>query len=645
MQGALALGEGADGLQTAMSAEEAWDAMIVDGCDARAPGAAPPLACAPPGAAAAEGDTGHWQGDGTTLGDASDAEGAREEDSWRDLYRVFMGSLRASSAHFNALTLETLALGWAGLSAAHGGAWDAVPGAAWGLERREQMQELLAAARWAGAFEAGCKTKAELAAYLELKEEDVAAFEAAGRPLCPAHYVAVDWAAPRVCVVVRGTSTWADTMTDLVAHTEPYQGGHVHSGMLAAARAILQQQFGAIEALLRDRPGYELHCIGHSLGGGVGALVAHILRTEPAYVQRLSAALCRGVRGVGLGTPPIFSRELAEGCGPFFTTLVHNHDLVPRTCVAGFLRDSGALSAGKQAARTLWNAAMAGGAVRVATRSPVAQALVQVAANKLKAMHSEALARKAEENGGGGGGGAQEQQRLLGEEAAARAQAADCDGGRFQMEEREARLMLYAPGTLLFLKRWQDAPDAPPRHSLVEAPPGGARFGRIIINRSMLRDHYLTSIVHGLQQFLGELKAEAAAASEAAAAPDAAAALEVAPGAGAPAPLGGELGRRMAPGARAQPSIGAGGPAAVPVAAAAAQAVAEEASSSGVACAFGRFRSRVAAAATAAVAAYAEAAAAGAATPAPPAARQGAAGGPLAGAQEGGPGETRPAPA
>ena len=66
----------------------------------------------------------------------------------RDLYRVLMGSLRRSSAHFRALTLETLALGWAGLSKSHSGVWDEVGGEAWGLERREELQELLHALRW-----------------------------------------------------------------------------------------------------------------------------------------------------------------------------------------------------------------------------------------------------------------------------------------------------------------------------------------------------------------------------------------------------------------------------------------------------------------------------------------------------------------
>jgi hypothetical protein len=44
-------------------------------------------------------------------------------------------------------------------------------------------------------------------------------------------------------------------MTDLVAHSEPFMGGHCHSGMLAAARKIVKNQIGALERLLQQHVG------------------------------------------------------------------------------------------------------------------------------------------------------------------------------------------------------------------------------------------------------------------------------------------------------------------------------------------------------------------------------------------------------
>jgi hypothetical protein len=202
------------------------------------------------------------------------------------------------------------------------------------------------------------------------------------------------------------------------------------------------------------------------------------------------------------------------------------HDIVPRTCVhnlaelqleleshrdaffagnrvAGFLRDSGALAGAKTAAKALFNAAMAGGAARMAVRGPLGAAVMAasaLAAAKIKQMHTDAVASKtppAEAAAaapppppadGDESAEAQEQRRqLLEREAAARAAAAAAGGGggRFQMEEAEAMIPLYSPGTLLFLKRVGTGEKA--THTLVQAPAKGDRFNRIIVNRSMLR--------------------------------------------------------------------------------------------------------------------------------------------------------------
>jgi hypothetical protein len=62
----------------------------------------------------------------------------------------------------------------------------------------------------ADAFAAG-PGKAQIAAFVGVPEGDVAFVQPSARPLCPAHFIAVDWRAPRILIVVRGTSTWADS--------------------------------------------------------------------------------------------------------------------------------------------------------------------------------------------------------------------------------------------------------------------------------------------------------------------------------------------------------------------------------------------------------------------------------------------------
>ena len=54
----------------------------------------------------------------------------------------------------------------------------------------------------------------------------------------------------------------------------------------------------------------------------MAALVALLLHTTPSYSQQLSAA--HGVVATGFGTPPVLTKELAEGCKAYVRTLVHN---------------------------------------------------------------------------------------------------------------------------------------------------------------------------------------------------------------------------------------------------------------------------------------------------------------------------------
>jgi pimeloyl-ACP methyl ester carboxylesterase len=47
---------------------------------------------------------------------------------------------------------------------------------------------------------------------------------------------------------------------------------------------------------------YRIHCLGHSLGGGVAALAAWLLRTTPELKQQLQGA--SGVMATGNGGKP-----------------------------------------------------------------------------------------------------------------------------------------------------------------------------------------------------------------------------------------------------------------------------------------------------------------------------------------------------
>ena len=59
--------------------------------------------------------------------------------------------------------------------------------------------------------------------------------------------------------------------------------------------------------------------MGHSLGGATGSLLAIMLRRKSYMELGFSPDI---VSAVGFSTPPCVSRELAENCSDFVTTVV-----------------------------------------------------------------------------------------------------------------------------------------------------------------------------------------------------------------------------------------------------------------------------------------------------------------------------------
>ncbi len=71
-----------------------------------------------------------------------------------------------------------------------------------------------------------------------LQVENIISYNAVSKPMTPAYFIAVDTSQPFINIVVRGTTTWHDALTDLVAHCEPlFQGECSH----VAATEGLQQ--------------------------------------------------------------------------------------------------------------------------------------------------------------------------------------------------------------------------------------------------------------------------------------------------------------------------------------------------------------------------------------------------------------------
>ena len=62
--------------------------------------------------------------------------------------------------------------------------------------------------------------------------------------------------------------------------------------------------------------------MGHSLGGGIAALMAHTLHDTPALLERLGQPY---VSATTFGCPPVMTYELALKCAPYVRSLVLGH--------------------------------------------------------------------------------------------------------------------------------------------------------------------------------------------------------------------------------------------------------------------------------------------------------------------------------
>ncbi|KAF9561560.1 hypothetical protein EC968_005661 [Mortierella alpina] len=223
------------------------------------------------------------------------------------------------------------------------------------------------------------------------------------------HYINLDHGAQCVVLTCRGTLGLSDVLTDLCAHyddlvlpTSHHPSGKngasaagskykVHAGMHASARLLSLETstvFKTIKKALDDYPDYGLVLCGHSLGGGVAAILGVLWAMKSqdfiAYLEqeegssdeeedeenehsgKINGHRARRSRrrrhlypdittpfvtspGSGLpsgrpihcyayGPPCVMSLPLSKYCEGLITTVVHQYDLVP-TLSLGLLRD------------------------------------------------------------------------------------------------------------------------------------------------------------------------------------------------------------------------------------------------------------------------------------------------------------------
>ncbi|XP_027917998.1 sn1-specific diacylglycerol lipase beta-like isoform X1 [Vigna unguiculata] len=116
----------------------------------------------------------------------------------------------------------------------------------------------------------------------EFHEDDVLYSERTSRFLKPAFTVIRDQELKCLLVFIRGTRSIKDTLIDALCASVSFDhnmvSGHAHRGMVVAADWISKHCIPVLLEALRQYPHFKIKIVGHSLGGGVVALLTHKLR-------------------------------------------------------------------------------------------------------------------------------------------------------------------------------------------------------------------------------------------------------------------------------------------------------------------------------------------------------------------------------
>jgi len=147
-------------------------------------------------------------------------------------------------------------------------------------------------------------------------------------PEQPSHYLAVKkgqskWTRTlEVLIVVRGTKTVPDILTDALLENVEYRKGRAHAGILRSGHHLVEKHSKTMDDLLNlsNKSKVHLTLVGHSLGAGAASIAGMEFHKKDNFE----------VEVVGFGSPPILSKDLSEGTKDYITTVIADADVVPR---------------------------------------------------------------------------------------------------------------------------------------------------------------------------------------------------------------------------------------------------------------------------------------------------------------------------
>ncbi|KAL3791048.1 hypothetical protein ACHAW5_002825 [Stephanodiscus triporus] len=184
------------------------------------------------------------------------------------------------------------------------------------------------------------------------------------RPGEPSHFLAIQKnASPyddvlRVLMVVRGTKSMSDLITDAMMAASDYEyavpggegredgkdsiiRGKAHSGMQLSGRWLVDRHLTLLSTLLQlsKKRKIDITLIGHSLGAGAATIAAMEWNSQPFGREKSDSGDVGGnakngiqvsAHVIGFGCPALLSKSLSLATKDYVTTVIADADFIPR---------------------------------------------------------------------------------------------------------------------------------------------------------------------------------------------------------------------------------------------------------------------------------------------------------------------------
>ncbi|KAG8050234.1 hypothetical protein GUJ93_ZPchr0009g2369 [Zizania palustris] len=325
-----------------------------------------------------------------------------------------------------------------------------------------------------------------------LRKRNVLKFVKDSSILRPGYYIAIDPRAKLVILGIRGTHTVYDLVTDLIALSDKKvspKGFSTHFGTYEAARWYLRHELGIIRKCLENHKDYKLRLVGHSLGGASAALLAIMLRKKSEEELGFSPDI---ISAVGFGTPPCVSREIAQSCASYVSTVVLQDDIIPRLSAASLARLR------TEILKTDWVSVLEKEDLKhivdIVTNAKLVVSSIQDVARKL-ADYAKTVTVSASSDGVKDPGRPLSSTEVL--------LSAENKADVFVPED------LFLPGTLYYLKRdIEDIKGGEDESYTLWRGDAGENFQRILLSGNLISDHKCESIYYALRDVLKTLPSQ-----------------------------------------------------------------------------------------------------------------------------------------